>query len=1667
MPVYQYQGKHYNLPEGLTKEQAKQRIQTHLAGEQTGKVGDIAKGLGEAALMTGTGGLASVTGIVPAGLSALNDLTQGKPADFENKYASAMQRMTYEPRTEKGQDFGEEVSDFVNRNLIPIAPLAPMGMGIASTMAAIRAARSAKRVSRGIDPAAVIEKVTAEDRPQLTTRKPGAQGNLFPESSEGLASPYDAGMAGVTEPIQPLRQRAQMDLPLGDTPASIAQRPDGVGVLGNENPGMVKAVGDYEAGAPSRNVMNEMAAQVAGETPYHNPPPADAMAWMRQQMEQQGDHAQQQQLFGDMWRDQAMARDRQRAAQAAIEQRNAALNSDVARNVDLNEHGLDRTTLTPDHELTPTGREAMTERQTDVQGQRVLNKTMESMERDPQGARAAQVGPEARPEDIINNQMFQQHVAQQVAEHPLVKAAEERVSRQEQLLIKASEKGRATRTQLERIQRDLANLQEALEKTTENVRGAVSEGKKPLGFNFRKQGGAVNMNVMKDGFQKLKQLADGTWLRAHNDGTMFHIDAMKDGHKIAHVEMAPEYIDRMSSDERNMKAYMTHVREDMRGKGYASEMYKFASELGNDVQRSESQTPMGKAMWDKFHEKGMAKKGVIPRKQMGGIDPKVFEKMFPEFLRSKMRDAEGNLKKFYHGTSKDKDFGEIKPNTRGAWFTDNPEAASSYAKENDSKGLKWVDGKYHEVNTSDRVHEVYLNLENPYKITPEDIQRLNKENYAGAQRDLFAKLRAQGHDGVDFGDGTVVAFKPEGVKSTISPKGAVKSPGKKQQGAIFMRPKDDNARKVLDNIPGIEKTLKGLAPSKWTPADAIDAARSAKDLNQNAVQKLSNIFTKGGQYMIDRSDNNPVIRYGVEQVQESERQTRADIANMLHDKDFGLGAVTRAMTAEEQKNIWTLMNWADLHQHELTPSLLKEHGATEAQMKYVETHRQVMDYAHEQMNKVMETLGKPPVPKRVAYAAMNASGDFRRLVYKDGDVVGIIGSDLRWKTDGLKAELEKKGYTVGEERYMGAKGRQAGDIQREFAQMLEWFAAEDPRVAQLLDTVAEVTSSMARNFMNMEVHTKAKKGIFGMDGRKAVDGMEWGGSVLTRDKQLANAREGLKAQMNYAEMAIKWGHLSEAAKNVKEVLSSPEIADKQPMAKQWTQDYLAHSMGYNPTFGRHLEEYAAKAIGATGVGYSVVREGVAVSRRVVNSVLLGLNPGFWYTNVIQPLQSMPGMRSYLVSKGLDASFDLGTGYSYVGKGGIDAFKAAYEPGKLSGDLKDAYNYARTHHVYGSDLIEHSNHIHKGFSYNAERVSSAVAGNIESSTRATMYYSFVRMLRENGMTKENGLHETAHNLTDMTMNNYSRTDRPQVYDMMGPVGETASNLASYKHNELSRVAMFAREALDGNAKPMVAQLLAGLFYTGVKGTIAYNSADWLVKQISAFVGHPVSLTKGLMEVSQMVGGKVAPYALSHGAFSLLGIDMANRLGLGDALIPNVFPGGSKLAQIAGRAYDTIKNPNEANTKELIREASPGIATGVQDLTWFSKGDLGSRRSDLAGSVKRTKTDKIVKAIGLTGINESTEKQKLYENKWINETYTDMRKNTIDTMKGEIYMKGAPSSASIQKYLNQRGDVRGLLKEIERISKEQNMSARDRDLLRASTMKSVQAMEHMKDLQESFK
>jgi hypothetical protein len=146
------------------------------------------------------------------------------------------------------------------------------------------------------------------------------------------------------------------------------------------------------------------------------------------------------------------------------------------------------------------------------------------------------------------------------------------------------------------------------------------------------------------------------------------------------------------------------------------------------------------------------------RRAPGQVAPSKYMPGVPRQVRADGGKADENIdqffgptdpilrRRYYTGTSKDKDFTAFQESRHGTWLTDDPSEASSYAEQNDSQNLRLVPGtwNYEKVNSAARVIPAYVRVENPYTGELPDFART--DNYKKAQSDWFDTLRRKGHD---------------------------------------------------------------------------------------------------------------------------------------------------------------------------------------------------------------------------------------------------------------------------------------------------------------------------------------------------------------------------------------------------------------------------------------------------------------------------------------------------------------------------------------------------------------------------------------------------------------------------------------------------------------------------------------------------------------------------------------------------------------------------------------------------------------------------------------------------------------------------------------------------------------------------------------------------------
>lgn len=183
------------------------------------------------------------------------------------------------------------------------------------------------------------------------------------------------------------------------------------------------------------------------------------------------------------------------------------------------------------------------------------------------------------------------------------------------------------------------NLQEGISTQMEKIYGEpltrrlYPENISPMG---KKQRGSVNPNVFAEGFESVKKIPEkGIELlsrfvpfeRGSKDGYLMVEARDASGKRVAGAtfEKSRQGYDLKDTD---LSSQAVGVRLEARGNRISEEIYKYVSELGNDIVPSKVLTEEGRKMWEGFESRGVSQSRRINRgpggKQSGAIDAKVF-----------------------------------------------------------------------------------------------------------------------------------------------------------------------------------------------------------------------------------------------------------------------------------------------------------------------------------------------------------------------------------------------------------------------------------------------------------------------------------------------------------------------------------------------------------------------------------------------------------------------------------------------------------------------------------------------------------------------------------------------------------------------------------------------------------------------------------------------------------------------------------------------------------------------------------------------------------------------------------------------------------------------------------------------------------------------------------
>lgn len=846
------------------------------------------------------------------------------------------------------------------------------------------------------------------------------------------------------------------------------------------------------------------------------------------------------------------------------------------------------------------------------------------------------------------------------------------------------------------------------------------------------------------------------------------------------------------------------------------------------------------------------------------------------------------------------------------------------------------------------------------------------------------------------------------------------------------RPKASTSPEVSKlKIPALKDAISDFKFDDRPMSEIIEEARSAVDIPNNALEKLSHQLQAGGLFESLKT-RNPVVKATYERITRASQEYAREVKQYLTDPKEGLKAYMRALTPDEKGEIHSFMILNE-GQREFSTQELRQQGFNEKQVQYYQKAREQDKRFFNQMNQRRAELGMEPIDERVAHMAGRFMGDFSRFVFDEtgkkivGRISGSTRSELNKATKFIQEQHPE--WKMGDQEYnrLGG-GKNPADRFQGLMEALNFITKTNADASALMDSYKAYIQKDAIGYLNAVRHAKAKVkeagGIVGSEGNKP-----WLDTVK-------NAEEGMKAQLAYFEQGYKWMAMEKAVHDLKPLLGDKEVALNQKNALKWSQAYVNHALGKQGVLADAVN-WTASVLGEyTGVGHTNFFKLNNKVKHVIMQKFMGLmNIPFSITQMMQPFQVHPPMMALLKNRGLE--FSATQAQIKATRTYLNALSNE-KTGALSSFEKSALDYAERMGIMDVKMADHTKDINESKLY--ETYSKLADLNIElpeKLTRGTSFLFYSHILKDAGVPMKD-IFGAAENLTNMTMVNYHPIERPMGYAQLGWLGDLASTLTRYKHNQLSQAAFYAREGINsGSPKgytPLAAFLATSLAFGGVMGFFGYNEADWAYQQASQFFGKPDTLTNVLFSHN-------TPELITHGLFSTIGLDMTSRFSnaniLPDSAGQALLPYGSAVLDMLGSTANLVTDPlSTTRQKQFVKSMAPQSVQGFLENQMFTDKLPDGRNLYLnntdgpnfgKGRVYRSDNDMhthvdsnapflhLGRDLGFRNIRESRELAKNYSDSQINKGKSELAQGILDKVKRD-FMDGNLTPQKLREYGN---------------------------------------------------
>ena len=786
---------------------------------------------------------------------------------------------------------------------------------------------------------------------------------------------------------------------------------------------------------------------------------------------------------------------------------------------------------------------------------------------------------------------------------------------------------------------------------------------------------------------------------------------------------------------------------------------------------------------------------------------------------------------------------------------------------------------------------------------------------------------------------------------------------------------------AMEGVPGLDKALKyvKLEERHWDEVRA-DILANEKDITwkgMNDIPVLKHFTSKGAQFFGENvtpgtaltalAKKSTIIKLVGDSVDVAKTDANKLKHDLLLNKKTGLKPLVEHLKGD------MVEAWNTLRSREGLSDDVS--AVTPKQEAVVKLTREVLNKIYDDINDQRVALGWKPIPKRLGYLPGIFDGDFQFMVYKkhaDGRMEAMkrYGRDNRWQAENYLKQLKEKfpDLEFGKvEHRATSKSFNRADREAALHELSRVLEKDDPRLEAIESAFAELVEQDAYDYQGFKRHFMPKK----KEAVKGAEGFYDQGLI----SPLEDAKRGFQATLKYMEHSMDWLEMQKAGQQVRKILNDVELQSKFPNTLHYA-NYFWNTVSGRGTFMSHALDGVTNLIAyATGIGESNLREGTRAVKSALTIMTL-THPAFATMQIMQPLQFMPHWLTYLHSEGLGSK--ASGAYAYT-LGNLDVTN--YIGGKFTKDLVtplglEAMDWAKKGYRLQSYILDD---IRPKTVERLMQSSRDIAGwplrQLEEYSRANSFLQFVHYLDNAGALKvlsKEQLFDTAIRFTNMAMVDYRQHSRPLGYQQFGAVGELASTLTAFKHNQYGQ--LFTMGAQKSKI-PLYTMIGTQLLAAGTMGMFFREEIDDLIKLFNEGVAKPLKWDNPLPTVQEALlsAPEKFKYLVWGGLSPLTGMDWSSRLSAANP-VPNSLSEAvfAYSRDVGNKVMDTIKlltSPSEAQALKTAHTWAPTWGKGAIEQLGTEENTPAYNPQTEEGHYDRNKFDWFSRHFGARSLEES--------------------------------------------------------------------------------------------------